>query len=98
MVLRVAFHEEFSHLPGGLGHFADSNSIPQNQSARTILHASPIAPVQQSFLLKPFVWIFPQYHSSRIEQVMKFDESMINLHKIYHGLKKNVSVNDLRLF
>ena len=23
---RIAFHEEFSHLPGGLGHFADCNS------------------------------------------------------------------------
>ena len=27
MVLRVACQREFSHLPGGLGRFADSNSI-----------------------------------------------------------------------
>ena len=28
LVLRIAFHTEFSHLPGGLEHFVDSNSIP----------------------------------------------------------------------
>ena len=28
MVLRIVFHREFSRLPGGLVHFADSNSIP----------------------------------------------------------------------
>ena len=27
-VLQNVFHTEFSHLPGSLGHFADSNSIP----------------------------------------------------------------------
>ena len=38
MVLRIAFHEGFSHLPGRLGHFADNNSIPWNQP--TIFHFS----------------------------------------------------------
>ena len=28
IVLQIAFHTEFSRLPGGLGHFADGNSIP----------------------------------------------------------------------
>ena len=28
MVLRIAFHKEFSHLPRGLGHIANSSSIP----------------------------------------------------------------------
>ena len=27
MVLRSTFHKVFSHLPGGLEHFADSNSM-----------------------------------------------------------------------
>ena len=27
MVLKIVFHMALSHLPGGLGHFADSNSI-----------------------------------------------------------------------
>ena len=36
MVLQIVFHTEFSHLPGSLGHFADSNSIPWNQT--TIFH------------------------------------------------------------
>ena len=48
MVLRIAFHKEFSHLPGSLGHLADSNSIPQNHL--TIFHSSPIATIQQTFL------------------------------------------------
>ena len=31
VVRQVVFHKEFFPLPEGLGHFSDSNSIPQNQ-------------------------------------------------------------------
>ena len=32
MVLQIVFRVAFSHLPGGLGHFADCNSIPVNRT------------------------------------------------------------------
>ena len=31
MILHIAFHKEFSRLPGGLRHFADSSGIPLNR-------------------------------------------------------------------
>ena len=37
MILRIVFHKEFSRLPGGLEHFADSNSSAKNQSAHHFL-------------------------------------------------------------
>ena len=80
MVLRIAIRKEFSRLPGGLEHFADGNSIPQNQP--TIFHPSLIATVQQTFLLLFCVPLFQPYHSSRIDEVSKFDDSMIDLHRI----------------
>ena len=46
--LRIAFHKNLSHLPGGLGHFADDNSITQNQPP--IVYPSLIATVQQMSL------------------------------------------------
>ena len=69
MVPRIAFHKEFSHLPGGLGHFAESNSIPQIQP--TIFHPSLIATKQQTFLLSLCVPLFPHCHSSRIDEVVE---------------------------
>ena len=39
-------HEVFSHLPGGLEHFADSNSIPYNQP--NIFRPSLTATIRQS--------------------------------------------------
>ena len=80
MVPRIAFHKEFPHLPRGLGHFADNNSTPENQP--TTFHPSLIATIQRMLLLLLFVPLFQQCHSSRIDQVLKFGDSMINLHKI----------------
>ena len=78
MVLRIGFRREFSHLPGGLQHFADSNSIPLNQP--TTFHPSPIATVQQTSLILLCVPLSQQYHSSH--EVLKFDDSMTSLHRI----------------
>ena len=74
------FTRSFHHLPGGLGHFADFNSIPQNQP--TIFHPSLIATAQQTSQPLFCVPLFQQYHSSQIDEVSKFDDSMINLHMI----------------
>ena len=41
MVLRIVFHQVFSHLPEGIEHFADSKSIPFNQP--TTFHPIQIA-------------------------------------------------------
>ena len=72
---------EFSRLPGGLGHFADSNSIPQNQP--TIFHSILIVTVLLKLLLLLFVPRFQQYHLSRIDEVSRFDVSTIFLHRIF---------------
>ena len=68
------------HLLGGLEHFACSNSIPYHQP--TIFHPSLIATVQQTSLLLFCVPLFWQYHSSRIDEVSKFGDSMIIFHRI----------------
>ena len=78
MVRRIAFQKEFFHLPGDLEHFADSGSIPQNQT--TIFHPNLIATAQQTSILLFSVPLFQQYHSSQIDVVSKFDDSMIELH------------------
>ena len=79
MVLRIFFHVEFCRLPGGLGHFADSNSIPQNQP--TIFHRILI--VQYcwgSFLILRTALSAVPFVSDR--WVWEFDDSMIDIHKI----------------
>ena len=73
MVLRITFHKEFSHLLGGLEHFADSNSIPWNPP--TIHCPDLIATAQQTSLLLFCAPLNQQYHSSQIDEVSKFDES-----------------------
>ena len=60
MVRRTVFRVEFSHLPGGLGHFADSNSIPWNQP--TIFHPDLIATILQTYLLSLCVLLSQQSH------------------------------------
>ena len=77
---RIAYRGEFSCLPGSLEHFADVHSIPQNQP--TISHPSPIATVQQTSHLLFCVPLSQQYHSSRIDEVFRFDDFMITLQKI----------------
>ena len=81
MYLRIAYHEEFSHLPRGPGQFADSNGTPWNQP--TVFHRSPNATMQ---LLVLFVPLCQQYHSSQIDGLSKFDDSMIDLHRISNEL------------
>ena len=75
MVLQIAFREEFSHLPGGLGHCADSNSIPKKHP--TIFHPSLIATRHRTFLLTLFVRLFPQCLLPRIDEVSKYSDSKI---------------------
>ena len=70
MVLQIVFHKESSRL----------NRIPLNQP--TIFHPIPIATMRQTFLRLPCVALFQQDLSSRIDEVSKFGNSMINLHRI----------------
>ena len=56
MVLRIAFHEEFSNLEGGLGHFTDSNSIPKNQT--TTSHPNLTVITHRTFLLFTLITAF----------------------------------------
>ena len=49
MILQIFVHTEFSRLPGDLGRFADSNSIPQNPT--TTPHPIQIAIILLMFPL-----------------------------------------------
>ena len=60
----------FHHLPGDLEYFADSGFFSSKLSAT----------VQQTYLLLFCVPLFQQYHSSQIDVVSKFDDSMIDFH------------------
>ena len=79
MVVQIAVRKVVSHLPGGLGHFADSNSIPQNQP--TIFHEILIAAILLKILLSFVARLFQQCHSSRIDDFLKCD-SRKYLHRI----------------
>ena len=81
MVLQTVFNTVFSQRPRGLGHVADGNSIPWNQP--TIFHPILIVATLLKFLLSLFVRLFPRCHLSRIDDVLKFDGSMTDLHKIF---------------
>ena len=70
----------FSHLPGGLELFADSNSIPENQP--TIFHPGLIATVQQSSLLLFCEPPSQQYHLSRNGEALRYNDSRITLHRL----------------
>ena len=80
MVLQIAVHKVFSHLPGGLGDFSDNNSLLFNHP--TIFHPSLISTIQQQILLSIVVGLFQQCHLFRIVKVSKFDVSVIILHRI----------------
>ena len=80
MALRITFHREFSHLTRALEHCADSNSIPQDQL--TIFHPNPSVIVLVLFLLLFSVQLSHQYRSSQIDEALKFEDSMIDLHTI----------------
>ena len=81
MALRIFSHKEFSRPLRGLGHFADSNGIPWNQTliSRAILTVA----IQPKFLLSLFVLLSQQCHSSQIDEVSKFDDSKLSLHRIF---------------
>ena len=81
MALRIFSHKEFSRPLRGLGHFADSNGIPWNQTL--ISHAILTAAIQPKFLLSLFVLLSQQCHSSQIDEVSKFDDSKLSLHRIF---------------
>ena len=70
MILQIAFHEVFSHLPAGSGHFADNSSIPLDQPI--IFHPRRIVTVQQMVLLLFCVPLPQQYHLSRIDGSLMF--------------------------
>ena len=81
LVLRILFQMGFSRLPGGLGHFADSNSIPWNPPTIFI----------QSWL-QQYCWCSCLYSADsalsatpfclRSMRCRSFDDSMKNLPKI----------------
>ena len=60
MVLQIVFHTEFSLLPRGLEHFAESNSFPQNQPS--IFHPILNVKILLKFILLLFVLLFQQSH------------------------------------
>ena len=85
MTFRIASHKEFSRLPRGLGLFADSNSIPWNQP--TIFRPSRVATILLMFLLLFVVQLVQQFRLSQIDEVSKFGDSTIILHRICHTPK-----------
>ena len=80
MILQIAFNKEFSRLPGGIRHFADSKSIPWSQP--TFFHLIQIAIILLMFLLSHVVQLVLQSHLFLIDEALKFDDSMTILHWI----------------
>ena len=80
MVLQIVFHREVSNLPGGLGYFANSKSIPQSQT--TTFHPILIVAILLKYLLLLVERLFQQCHSFRINEVLKFDDSMKDIHML----------------
>ena len=70
----------FSHLPGGLGHFADSNSIPY--SLTTTFHPVLIVATLLKYLPLLVERLFQQCHLSRIDEVLKCGDSMTKPHML----------------
>ena len=77
MALQTVFHNEFSNRTRGLGHFADSNCTPLNQS--TIFHPTPIVAILLKYLLSHVVQLFQQCHSFWIDDVLKFNDTLLIL-------------------
>ena len=83
VVLQIVYHKEFSLLPGVLGRFADNNSIPWKQP--TTFHPILIVAILLTYLHSLVGWLFRLFqrcHLSRIDEVLKFDDSMTELQKI----------------
>ena len=88
MVLQNVFHTAFSLLPGGLGHCADSNSIPLNLTIT--LH--PVLTVTILLMRLPsFIGrLFQQCDLSRIDEELKCGDSMI---KTSHALPNSIKLS-----
>ena len=71
----------FPVCPRGLGHFADSNSIPKNQP--TIFHPIQIAAILLKYLLSLSERLCPRCHLSRIDEVLRFADSRKDFHKMF---------------
>ena len=82
MILQIFFHKEFSRLPTGLGHSADSNGVPQNLT--TTSHPVQIATVLLMFLLLQVVQLLLQFYLFLIDEVLTCYDSTIILHRICH--------------
>ena len=80
MALQIVFHTEFSNLPGGLGHFEDSNSILWNLP--TTFHPILVVAILLNYLLSLVERLFQRCHLSRIDEVLKCGDSMLDLHML----------------
>ena len=76
MVPQIVFQMAFSHGPGGLGCFEDSNSIPQNRT--TTFHPFPTVAILLKYLLLLVERLLRRCHLSRIEEVLTCGISMIS--------------------
>ena len=70
MFLQIVFHNELSNLSRGLGHVADSNSIPWNR----IISFHPVLTVAilLKYLLLLVERLFQRCHLSRIDETLKW--------------------------
>ena len=87
MIFSVAPKKIIGHLNGsshrlsyGLGHVADSNSIPRSQT--TTFHPVLIAAILLKYLLSLFERLFQQRHLSRIDEVLKCGDSEMDLNML----------------
>ena len=80
MVLQIFFRTEVFRLPGGLGRLAESNSKPQSQT--TTFHPNLIVAILLKYLLSLVERLFQRCHSSRIKEVLKCGDSMMDLHML----------------
>ena len=88
MVLQNVFHAVFSYLPGGLGHCADSNSIPLNLTIT--LHPVLTVTILLMYLPSLVGRLFQQCCLSRIDEELKYGDSMI---KTSHALPNSIKLS-----
>ena len=68
-----------SHHPGGVGHFAHGNSILYS---RTTFHPVLTEAILLAYLPLLVERLFQRCHLSRIDEVLKVCDSMMNLHML----------------
>ena len=89
MVHQIVFHTVFSRLPGGLGQFADGNSMPQNLT--TTVHPVLTVAILLTYLPLLVGRLFQRCHLSRIDEVLKCGDSMTKtLHAFPNSIKLSV--------